>query len=64
MKDKIDNNKLELKHSFTDVMWSDFLNKPKQGTHFRVFHGALMNFLETYDYNEERNNTHPALLPQ
>ena len=39
------------------------LNKPKQSTPFRVFHGALMNLSEHYDDNDERNNTHPTLLP-
>ena len=63
MKDKIDNNELEVKHRWTDVMWSDVLNKPKQGTPFRAFHGALMNVSENYD-DDEGKNTHNTLLPQ
>ena len=45
-------------------MWSDVLKKPKQGTHFRVFHGAFINVSEHYDDNEERKNMCSVLFPQ
>ena len=46
------------------MMWSDVLNKPKQGTHLRFFRGALMNVSEKFYDNEERNNMHPVLFIQ
>ena len=42
VKDKINNNDLEVKHISTDVMWSDVWNKPKQGTPFTVFRSACL----------------------
>ena len=45
-------------------MWSDVLKKPKQGKHFRVFHGAFINVSEHYDDNEERKNMCSVLFPQ
>ena len=45
-------------------MWYDILNKPKQGTYFKVFHGELMNVPENYYDGDENNNTHPKLFPQ
>ena len=64
LKDKIDKNKLEVKHRSTDIMRSHILKKPKQGTHFRVFHGALMDISEHYYDHEERNNMYTKLFPQ
>ena len=56
LKDKIDKNKLEVKHRSTDIMRSHDLKKPKQGTHFRVFHGALMDISEHYYAPHDHNN--------
>jgi hypothetical protein len=63
VKDKIDRGDLEIEHMGTDKMWSDILNKPKQGKVFREFRGHLMNVAEDYDDDVERRNTHPLLLP-
>ena len=60
----ISKNELEVRHRSTDMMWSDVLNKPKQGTHLRFFRGALMNVSEKFYDNEERNNMHPVLFIQ
>ena len=43
VKDKVDNNELEVKHRSNEVMQSDVLNHLKQGTTFRLFSGAFMN---------------------
>ncbi len=48
----------------TTEMWSDILNKPKQGTPFKKDRAMLMNVPIGYDDNWEFRNTHPALLPQ
>ena len=63
-KDKVYNNKLELKQISTDVIWSDVLNKYKRGTPFSVFHSEFVNISKHYDDNEERTNTHLGLFPQ
>ena len=64
VEDKIDNNKLEVKHRLTDAMWSGVFNKLKQGTPFWVFRGVLMNVSGHYDDYEEHKNKHLALFPQ
>ncbi len=48
----------------TKEMWSDVLNKPKNGTLFRKDRAKLMNVPVGYDDNVERMNTHPDLLPK
>ena len=63
VKDKIDRGDLELQHMGTDKMWSDILNKPKQGKVFHEFGGHLMNVAKDYDDDVEHRNTHPLLLP-
>ena len=45
-------------------MWSDILNKPKNGTPFRKDHARLMNVPLGYNNNVERQNTHHDLLPK
>ena len=42
-KDKIDKNELEVKHLSNEVVYSDVLNQPKQGTTFRVFCGEFIS---------------------
>ena len=61
-KDKIDNNELEVKHISNEVMQSDVLNQPKQGTTFRVFRGAFINVSENYDDDEQHKNRNTLLL--
>ena len=63
VKDKIAHGDLEIAHMGTDKMWSDILNKPKQGKAFRVFRSHVMNCSEDYDDDVERIKTHPLLLP-
>ncbi len=43
-------------------MWSDVLNKPKQGQAFRKDRAMLMNVSVDYSDDEERRRTHPKLL--
>ena len=64
VQDKFSKNQLEVKQRWTENMWYDILNKPKQGTYFKVFHGELMNVPENYYDGDENNNTHPKLFPQ
>ena len=45
-------------------MWSDILNKPKQGQAFREFRAFLMNVPTNYDDEVERLRTHADLLPR
>ena len=45
-------------------MWSDVLNKPKQGLPFRTDRAMLMNIPVNYDDDEERAKTHAKLLPE
>ena len=47
----------------TGVMWSEILNRPKQGKSFSDFREMLMNVPEDYDDEVERRATHPSLLP-
>ncbi len=63
VKDKIEQGDMEVQHESTHKMWSDVLNKPKQGKAFREFRGHLMNVPEDYDDEAEHLNTHPSLLP-
>ena len=48
----------------TKEMWSDVLNKPKNGTPFRKDPAKLMNVPLGYGDNVEQLNTHPDLLPK
>ena len=45
-------------------MWSDVLNKPKQGSPFCEDRSMLMNVHVKYNDEEERKITHKDLLPQ
>jgi hypothetical protein len=64
IKDKVDTGEVELQYCPTQQMWSDVLNKPKQGNPYRVDRSHLMNVPVDYDDEQERKRTHPALLPQ
>ena len=44
-------------------MWSNILNKPKQGPPFKKDRSILMNVPVDYDDEVERKATHPGLLP-
>ena len=54
---------MDLKHCPTEVMWSDVLNKPKQGMSFRKDRAVLMNVPVEYDDDLELSRTHVDLLP-
>ena len=44
-------------------MWSDVINKPKQGAPFRKDRAILMGVPEEYDDNVDYHKTHLELLP-
>ncbi|EJK60825.1 hypothetical protein THAOC_18763, partial [Thalassiosira oceanica] len=62
--DKVDSGDLELRYEPTESMWSDILNKPKQGQAFREFRAFLMNVPKNYDDEVERLRTPADLLPR
>ena len=64
VKDKIDEGEVDLRHCPTEIMWSDVLNKPKQGAGFRKDRAVLMNVGIDYDDNLELSRTHIDLLPK
>ena len=63
IKDKIEEGEVEIRYCPTEKMWSDVLNKPKQGGPFRKDRAILMCIPEEYDDNVEYRRTHPELLP-
>ena len=64
IKDKVDEGEVEVQYCPTEKMWSDVLNKPKQGTPFRTDRAVLMNVPVDYNDEEEQKVTHADLLPQ
>jgi hypothetical protein len=48
IKDKVDWEKITIKHCPTDQMWTDINTKPKQGTVFQVFRGHIMGIPTDY----------------
>ncbi len=62
IKDKVDPDKITIKHCPTNQIWTDINTMPKQGTVFRVFRGHVMGI--PADYNDEsfaaRCNFRPA----
>ncbi len=64
IKDKIKEGEVDMQYCPTEEMWSDVLNKPKNGTPFRKDRAKLMNVPVGYNDNVERMNTHPDLLPK
>ena len=64
IKDKVEEGEVEVQYCPTDKMWSDVLNKPKQGLPFRTDRAMLMNIPVNYDDDEERAKTHAKLLPE
>ena len=63
IKDKIEEGKVEIRYCPTEKMWSDVLNKPKQGGPFRKDRAMLMGVPVEYDDNVEYHRTHQELLP-
>ena len=60
--DRVASGEVKVEHCPAERMWMDMLNKPKQGTPYWVFRGALMNVPVLYDDEKERLETNPALL--
>ena len=63
IKDKIAEGEVEIQYCPTEKMWSDVLNKPKQGGPFRKDRAMLMGVPVEYDDNVEYHRTHQELLP-
>ena len=57
IKDKMEEGKVEIWYCLTKKMWSDVLNKPKQGAPFRKDRAVLMGIPEEYDDNVEYRRT-------
>jgi hypothetical protein len=53
IEDKIEKGEVEFWYCPTKKMWSDVLNKPKQGAPFRKDRAMLMGVPEEYDDNVE-----------
>ena len=64
VRDKIEEGEVDLRHCPTEVMWSDVLNKPKQGAGFKKDRAVLMNVPVEYDDDVELSRTHIDLLPK
>ena len=62
IKDVLDRGLASIEYCPTEMMWSDVLNKPKQGSPFRKDRSLLMNVPIDYCDIKERAQTHPALL--
>jgi len=63
VKDKIEEGEVEIRYCPTEKMWSDVLNKPKQGSPFRKDRAMLMGIPEEYDDHVEYRRTQQELLP-
>ena len=63
IKDKIEEGKVEIRYCPTKKMWSDVLNKHKQGAPFRKDRAMLMGVPEEYNDNVEYCRTQQELLP-
>ncbi len=64
IKDKIKDEEVGVQYCLTKEMWSDILNKPKNGIPFQKYRSKLMNVPVEYEYNVKTRNTHPNLLPK
>jgi hypothetical protein len=62
IKDKIEEGKVEIRYCPTKKMWSNVLNKPKQGSPFRKDRAVPMGIPEEYDYHFEYRRTQQELL--
>jgi hypothetical protein len=62
--DKIADNNLEVMYCPTEIMWANFLTKPKQGAPFCLNRSHLMNIPINYNDDVECSKTHPLLLPK
>jgi hypothetical protein len=63
IKDKIEEGKVEIQYCPIEKMWSDVLNKPKQGALFRKDRAVLMGIPEEYNDNVKYRRTQQELLP-
>ena len=63
IKDKIEEGEVEIRYCPTEKMWSDVLNKPKQGGTFRKDSAMLMGVPVEYDDDVEYRRTRQELLP-
>jgi hypothetical protein len=63
IKDKIKEGKVEIRYCPTKKMWSNVLNKPKQGSPFRKDRAVLMGIPKEYDDHVEYRRTQQELLP-
>ena len=63
-KDKVDTGEIEIEHFPTEMMWEDFLNKPKGCRPFRMNSSYLMNVPVYYDNDMYILKTQPDLLPE
>ena len=63
IKDKIVEVEVRIRYCPTKEMWSNVLNKPKQGAPFRKDQAIVMDVPEKYDDNVEYCRTHPDILP-
>ena len=63
IKDKMKEGKVEIRYCPTKKMWSNVLNKPKQGAPFRKDPAMMMDVPVEYDNNVKYFRTHPNLLP-
>ena len=64
VKDKIEEGEVEIRYCPTEKMWSNVLNKPKQGAPFRKDRAMLMGIPVEYDDHVEYRRTQQELLPK
>ena len=64
IKDIIGRGEIVIQYCPTEDMWADINTKALQGSLFYKMRARLMGVPENYDYNVERRNTHPDLLPK
>ena len=64
IKFKVEDRDIEVRYCSTEKIWSDVLNKPKQGTYFRLNHSNLQNVPVEYDNVVNRKWTYPLILPK
>ncbi len=64
VKDKVEEGEVDIRYCPTKQMWSDILNKPKQGAPFIKDRAMLMNVPINYDDRVEYLKTNPGLLPK
>ncbi len=64
VKDKVEEGEVNIRYCPTKQMWSDILNKPKQGAPFRKDSVMLMNTPIDYNDRVEFSKTNPGVLPK